>query len=84
MNSWDHMKVFMTRQLVGVWTVDCWEKMGKPRSVNLVELGPGKGYSSSSGAFAFVCTCTCTCTLELRCLCRMLHVVFTCANMHAP
>ena len=30
-------------ELVGVWLVDCWHKLGKPPSVSLVELGPGRG-----------------------------------------
>ena len=30
-------------ELVGVWMVDCWHKLGKPPSFSLVELGPGRG-----------------------------------------
>jgi NADH dehydrogenase [ubiquinone] 1 alpha subcomplex assembly factor 7 len=30
-------------QLLGVWCVAMWEKMGRPKSVRLVELGPGRG-----------------------------------------
>ena len=30
-------------ELVGVWMVDAWHKLGKPPSLSLVELGPGRG-----------------------------------------
>ena len=30
-------------ELVGVWLVDCWHKLGKPPSFSLIELGPGRG-----------------------------------------
>ena len=30
-------------ELLGVWMVDCWHKLGKPPSFSLVELGPGRG-----------------------------------------
>jgi len=29
--------------LIGAWLIDCWDKLGRPASVNLVELGPGRG-----------------------------------------
>ncbi|MCR9213832.1 MAG: SAM-dependent methyltransferase [Proteobacteria bacterium] len=30
-------------ELIGLWCVDCWMKMGSPASFNLVEFGPGTG-----------------------------------------
>lgn len=30
-------------ELMGVWAVSTWQQMGRPSSVNLVELGPGRG-----------------------------------------
>ena len=33
----------MFGELIGLWTVDTWEKLGKPDPVLLVELGPGRG-----------------------------------------
>ena len=33
----------MFGELLGIWSVDCWKKMGKPRKFNIVELGPGSG-----------------------------------------
>ncbi len=30
-------------ELIGVWLVNTWKVIGKPKSFNLVELGPGKG-----------------------------------------
>ncbi|PWZ33555.1 Protein arginine methyltransferase NDUFAF7, mitochondrial [Zea mays] len=32
-----------TPQMIGVWAMCLWEKMGKPVKVNLIELGPGRG-----------------------------------------
>ena len=29
--------------LIGVWCVSCWEQLGKPARVRLVECGPGRG-----------------------------------------
>lgn len=29
--------------VLAAWVMDCWQKMGTPRVVHLVELGPGKG-----------------------------------------
>ena len=29
--------------MVGVWTMCLWHQMGQPKSVRLVELGPGRG-----------------------------------------
>lgn len=29
--------------ILAAWVMDCWQKMGTPRVVHLVELGPGKG-----------------------------------------
>lgn len=29
--------------VMAAWIVDCWQKMGTPRSISLVELGPGRG-----------------------------------------
>ncbi|HEY7688620.1 MAG TPA: SAM-dependent methyltransferase [Dongiaceae bacterium] len=33
----------MFGELIGAWCADCWEKMGSPRRVVLVEIGPGRG-----------------------------------------
>ena len=33
----------MFGELVGLWAAATWEQMGKPESLNLVELGPGRG-----------------------------------------
>jgi NADH dehydrogenase [ubiquinone] 1 alpha subcomplex assembly factor 7 len=33
----------MFGEMVGLWVVDCWQKMGRPHPVQLVELGPGRG-----------------------------------------
>lgn len=33
----------MFGELIGAWTVHVWEQMGKPATVNLVEIGPGYG-----------------------------------------
>ncbi|KAJ1380045.1 S-adenosyl-L-methionine-dependent methyltransferase, partial [Ochromonadaceae sp. CCMP2298] len=30
-------------EMVGIWCLSMWRQMGSPRSLNLVELGPGKG-----------------------------------------
>ncbi len=30
-------------QMVGIWAVDAWMKMGSPSRMRLVELGPGRG-----------------------------------------
>lgn len=30
-------------ELLGLWCADCWDRMGRPRPVRLVELGPGRG-----------------------------------------
>ena len=33
----------MFGELIALWAIDCWEKMGEPKKFNLVELGPGSG-----------------------------------------
>jgi NADH dehydrogenase [ubiquinone] 1 alpha subcomplex assembly factor 7 len=33
----------MFGEMIGAWLVDVWMQMGKPESVKLVELGPGRG-----------------------------------------
>ena len=33
----------MYGELISAWLIDCWEKLGKPDPVSLVELGPGRG-----------------------------------------
>tara|TARA_A100001011_G_scaffold393598_1_gene483834 strand:+ start:3497 stop:4573 length:1077 start_codon:yes stop_codon:yes gene_type:complete len=30
-------------EIIGIWIVSAWEKLGKPKKFNLVELGPGDG-----------------------------------------
>ena len=29
--------------VIAAWVVDCWQKMGTPRVIHLVEIGPGRG-----------------------------------------
>lgn len=33
----------MFGELIGLWVATCWDVMGRPADVNLVELGPGRG-----------------------------------------
>jgi len=33
----------MFGELIGLWCADCWQKLGAPGHVQLVELGPGRG-----------------------------------------
>ncbi|XP_024540919.1 protein arginine methyltransferase NDUFAF7, mitochondrial [Selaginella moellendorffii] len=33
----------MFGEMIGIWSVSLWEQMGKPRKLQLVELGPGRG-----------------------------------------
>ena len=33
----------MFGELIGLWIVDCWRKMGEPKKFNIIELGPGTG-----------------------------------------
>ncbi|MBV9569100.1 MAG: SAM-dependent methyltransferase [Hyphomicrobiales bacterium] len=30
-------------ELIGLWAVDCWARMGEPEELALIELGPGRG-----------------------------------------
>ncbi|MEN3953034.1 SAM-dependent methyltransferase [Iodidimonas sp. SYSU 1G8] len=30
-------------EMIGVWIADCWDAMGRPRHLKIVELGPGRG-----------------------------------------
>ena len=30
-------------EIVGIWCIAFWEKLGKPNNLNIVELGPGEG-----------------------------------------
>merc|ERR1719502_1069521 len=30
-------------EMIAIWCISVWEKMGSPEKVNLVEMGPGKG-----------------------------------------
>ncbi|NNG05333.1 MAG: class I SAM-dependent methyltransferase [Inquilinus sp.] len=30
-------------ELIGIWLVDCWDRLGRPEPFQLVELGPGRG-----------------------------------------
>ncbi len=30
-------------ELIGIWLIDCWDRMGRPNPFRLVELGPGRG-----------------------------------------
>ena len=30
-------------EMIGIWCVAFWEKLGKPKNINMVELGPGDG-----------------------------------------
>jgi NADH dehydrogenase [ubiquinone] 1 alpha subcomplex assembly factor 7 len=33
----------MFGELIGLWAVDCWTRMGEPERIALIELGPGRG-----------------------------------------
>ncbi|PPR35453.1 MAG: hypothetical protein CFH26_00786 [Alphaproteobacteria bacterium MarineAlpha6_Bin4] len=33
----------MFGELIAIWSIDCWEKMGEPKQFNIIELGPGSG-----------------------------------------
>lgn len=33
----------MFGEMLGLWLIDCWQKLGAPTSVHLIELGPGRG-----------------------------------------
>lgn len=33
----------MFGEMIGLWLIDCWQKMGAPTPVQLIELGPGRG-----------------------------------------
>src|SRR5690348_15766001 len=33
----------MFGELIGLWAAAVWQSMGEPSSINLVELGPGRG-----------------------------------------
>ena len=30
-------------EIVTIWLISCWEKLGRPKNFNIVELGPGDG-----------------------------------------
>ena len=30
-------------EIIAIWIIACWESFGKPKSFNIVELGPGDG-----------------------------------------
>ena len=30
-------------EMIGIWCVAFWENIGKPKNINIVELGPGEG-----------------------------------------
>lgn len=31
-------------EVIGLWAIEKWEKLGRPKKISLVELGPGRGY----------------------------------------
>ena len=33
----------MFGELLALWAIDCWKKMGEPKKFNIIELGPGTG-----------------------------------------
>ena len=33
----------MFGELIGLWCIDCWNKMGTPKEFDIIELGPGSG-----------------------------------------
>ena len=34
-------------EIISIWIITCWEKFGKPKNFNIVELGPGDGSLAS-------------------------------------
>ena len=34
-------------EIIAIWLISVWEKIGKPKSFNIVELGPGDGRLSN-------------------------------------
>ena len=34
-------------EIIAIWIIACWESFGKPKNINIVELGPGDGSLSS-------------------------------------
>ncbi len=39
----------MFGELLGLWSVVCWRQLGAPTSLNLIELGPGRGTLMADG-----------------------------------
>ena len=33
----------MFGELIALWTIECWKKIGEPKKFNIIELGPGSG-----------------------------------------
>ena len=34
-------------EIIAIWIIACWESFGKPKNINIIELGPGDGSLSS-------------------------------------
>ena len=39
---------FLFNEIIAIWIITEWEKLRKPKKINLIELGPGNGLMSLS------------------------------------
>ena len=37
---------FLFNEIIAIWIITEWEKLGRPKKINLIELGPGNGMMS--------------------------------------
>ena len=56
----------MFGELIGLWTADCWARMGAPSRFDLVELGPGRGTLIADALRALRVAPACREALSLR------------------